>query len=345
VSTLVSIVTPSYNQAAFLEAAMLSVLNQPSSFRAGHSEAQDEPFWLEYMVVDGGSTDGSLEIIQKHAHQLAWWVSERDSGQAEAINKGLLRAQGEIVAWLNSDDLYLPGAIQKAVNALHADPSLGLVYGNALTINPAGQALNDLVFGDWGINDLLRFRIICQPAVFMRREVLERACGSDLLQTNLHFMLDHHLWLRIGRLAPIRHLDCFLAAARHHPSAKNVSQAPGFGRESLQLLEWLLNDPGFALLIRGQERQIKGGAYRLNARYLLDGGQPGSALRSYLRALATSPGYALRHWHRILYAFASLIGFKGTLDQVNQRSQRRRAAQAQQIMNSLPGINGWPVQR
>ena len=107
--TLVSIITPSFNQAAFLRQCMRSVLDQD------HPE-------LEYLVVDGGSTDGSLEIIQEHAGQLAWWVSEKDSGQGEAINKGLAHCHGDIVAWLNSDDYYLPGAVKAALQAFEAHP-------------------------------------------------------------------------------------------------------------------------------------------------------------------------------------------------------------------------------
>ncbi len=168
-SPLVTIVTPSYNQVAFLENTIRSVL------------AQDYTA-LEYMIVDGGSTDGSVEIIQRYSDRLAWWVSERDSGQAEAINKGLRRAKGEFVAWLNSDDLYLPGAIQQAVAAFQANLGLGLVFGDAITIDAQGKPLNRLSFGDWDLLDLVSFRIICQPAVFMRRAVLER---SGYLESSL----------------------------------------------------------------------------------------------------------------------------------------------------------------
>ncbi|MEW5870914.1 MAG: glycosyltransferase family 2 protein [Chloroflexota bacterium] len=312
---LVSIVTPSYNQAQFLENTIQSVL------------AQDYPKPLiEYLIVDGGSQDGSLEIIQRYAGALSWWVSEPDSGQAEAINKGLRKAHGEIVAWLNSDDLYLPGAVTRAVSALQANPGLGMVFGDAITIDTQGQLLNQLQFGNWELADLMNFRIICQPAVFMRRAVLEKA---GYLDQSYHYMLDHHLWVRIARLAPIGHIDYLplhsvdsptelvprglpLAAARHHPGAKNVAQPVKFGQETMRLLAWMQSQS-----IGGTERErsrrsatdrhMLGGAYRLNARYLLDGGLAGPALQSYLRALSLWPGYAIKHWHRMFYALFVLL--------------------------------------
>ena len=292
---LVSIVTPSYNQAAYLESTIRSVLDQDYT-----------P--LEYLIVDGGSTDGSLEIIQKYAGRLAWWVSEKDSGQAEAINKGLQRANGEIVAWLNSDDLYLPGAIQGAVRAFQEDPNLGMVYGDAITVDPEERQLNRLAFKDWGLKDLMGFRIICQPAVFMRKAVLEK---TGCLDPSYHFMLDHLLWIKIARLAPIRHVPTPWAAARHHPEAKNVAQAPGFGEETFRILEWMETQPDLARLISEDRKRVEAGAYRLKARYLLDGDQPGPALKAYWQATLASPGFALKHWHRMVYAGLSLVGGKG----------------------------------
>ena len=303
---LVSIVTPSYNQSAFLEETILSVLEQ-------------ENVDIEYIIIDGGSTDGSLDIIEKYAARLAWWVSESDSGQAEAINKGLSRATGEYIAWLNSDDLYLPGAVAQAALALGANPEVGFVFGDAITIDTQGRKLNDLIFGDWGLEELIAFRIICQPAVFMRRSVLEQACYLD---TTYHYMLDHQLWLRLARIAPIQHIPSTWASARHHPEAKNVAQPAGFSDETMRLLEWMREQPDLAPLVTSNLRRVEAGAYRLNGRYLLDGGSPGPALGAYGNALVRSPGFALQHWHRMLYAMLSLVGGKN-LDRVYYRVRQQ----------------------
>jgi hypothetical protein len=321
---LISIITPSYNQAEFLELTIRSVIEQDFSD-------------LEYIIVDGASTDDSVQIIERYADRLAWWVSEPDSGQAEAINKGLSRARGEFVAWLNSDDLYLPGAVSAAAAALGSNSELGMVFGDAITIDTQGRPLNRLVFGDWGLPELMGFRIICQPTVFMRRSVLERA---GCLDSNYHYMLDHHLWLRIARMAPIKHVSQYWAAARHHPEAKNVAQAPAFGQESLRVLEWIQNQPDLAHLYEEQEKQVLAGAYRLNARYLLDGEQPGPALHSYGKSLLARPGFAMQHGHRMLYALLSLIGAGELTNNIYRKStDQRKRLTAQADMNKF---RGWP---
>ncbi len=346
----VTIVTPSYNQAAFLESTIRSVL------------AQDYPE-LEYMVVDGGSTDGSVEIIQRYAGRLAWWVSERDAGQAEAINKGLMRANGEIVAWLNSDDIYLPGAIQQAVRAFQEHPTAGMVFGDAITMDAQGKPLGRLSFGDWGLLDLVSFRIICQPAVFMRRAVLEK---SGYLESSYHYMLDHHLWIRMARCASIRYTGgvtddssrtstALWAAARHHPGAKNVAQAPGFSRETMQILEWMESQPDLIPVIAQNRKRVLAGAYRLNGRYLLDGGLPAQALAAYWRALLARPSYGLKHWHRMAYAMLCLVKLDGLADSIRGRlatQQRRRLAASlsaqkfadgqQETGLATRGLGNWP---
>lgn len=316
---LVSVITPSYNQAAYLEATLRSVLEQnyPN---------------IEYLVIDGGSNDGSVEIIQRYASRLSWWVSEPDGGQAEAINKGFARARGEFITWLNSDDLYLPGAIQSAVETLQQQPALGMVYGNALTIDGHGQPLNVLSFPDWQLEDLLRFRIICQPAVFMRRTAL---LATGPLDQTFHFMLDHQLWLRLAARYPLAHLPEMLAAARHHAQAKNAAQAAHFSTEILRLLEWIRVQPSFVDRFHRDQRQIAGGAYRLHARYLLDAGLPGQALGSYLQALRRTPLYTLQHWHRILYALLAQLGL-GAVDRWYRQLGRPPD------LSAYPQLQDWP---
>lgn len=304
---LVSIVTPSFNQARYLEATLRSVLEQ------------DYPR-IEYLVADGGSNDGSVEIIQRYAGRLAWWVSEKDSGQAEAINKGFARTQGEIVAWLNSDDLYLPGAVSAAVRAFAAAPEAGLVFGDVVSIDGAGEPINVMTFGPWGLDDLLQFKIISQPGVFMRRSVLEK---SGYLDPSFHYLLDHHLWLRMAQQAPLHYAPERWAAARFHEDAKNVAQAPGFAREALRVLDWIPTQPGLAEPYRRLERRVRAGALRLNAFYLLDAGQPRAALGAYLKTLGLYPPAALQDWRRILFAAASLVVDPGALRR--RYLQRRKA--------------------
>ncbi|HZD55351.1 MAG TPA: glycosyltransferase family 2 protein [Anaerolineales bacterium] len=318
---LVSIITPSFNQCAYLEYTIQSVLSQ------------DYPE-IEYIVVDGGSTDGSHEIIEKYAAEFAWWVSEPDNGQGEAINKGIAHSSGEIVAWLNSDDLYLPGAVSRAVKAFQSKPEAGMVYGDAITIDAGGCPIKALRFPSWGLEQLAAFRIICQPAVFMRRNVLERA---GFLDTSYHYMLDHRLWLRIAENSEVAHAPQIWAAARHHPTAKNVARPSEFGRETLRLLEWMQTEPDLSQVVERNRRQVRAGAYRLNGRYLLDGGMPAKALQAYGQALLAQPGYALKHWHRMLFAVFSLIGGEGLAEWYYRFRRARPPA-----LDFEPGVTEWP---
>jgi len=124
-------------------------------------------------------------------------------------------------------------------------------------------------------------------------------------------LLDHQLWIRLARQAPFQHVPNYWAAARHHSAAKNVAQAAGFGQEAVRILDWMEADSELAPQVHAHRRRIRAGAHRLNARYLLDGGFPSPALRAYAQALWLSPGFALKHWHRMLYAALSLLGGKG----------------------------------
>jgi len=153
---LISIITPSYNQGKYLEETILSVLNQDYEN-------------IEYIVVDGGSSDNSLEVIKKYQSRLAWWVSEPDKGQTEAINKGFNRANGEIIAWLNSDDVYLPGTVSEAVRYLVDHPQIGMVYGELDFIDESGRVIGKFNAAQTDLHRLRRGYVhIPQPATFFR---------------------------------------------------------------------------------------------------------------------------------------------------------------------------------
>lgn len=302
----ISIVTPSYYQAAYLEATLRSVLEQGLE--------------VEYIVVDGGSSDGSVDIIKKYADKLAWWVTEKDAGQADAINKGLRRTTGEMVAWLNSDDVYLPGAIQSALEAFAAHPEAGIVFGNVASIDEHGRTFNLQTFHPVALPDLMSFTIISQPAVFMRRSVLQQAGYLDL---SYHLLLDHHLWIRMARLAPLVYIPQTLAAARYHAEAKNIARAAQFGAEAYRIVNWMQTDPAFAETFRTHRRRIWAGAHRLNAFYLTDGGRPAAALAAYARSFASHPPTALKHWRHILLATLNLLGLVRLKDWYTTLRRRR----------------------
>ncbi len=289
---LVSIVTPSFNQARYLETTLRSVLGQDYAR-------------IEYLVVDGGSTDGSVDIIRRYADRLAWWVSEPDRGQADGINKGLRRARGEIVAWLNSDDVYAPWAVREAVEAFRRHPQAGLVFGDALSIDAEGRAFHTLKAAPWGLEDLMTFHILTQPAVFMRRDV---AAAAGFLDEDFHFLLDHRLWLKIAVRAEMVYVPRVWAFARYHAEAKNAAHADRFGEEALRLARWLASEPAFAEAYARVRRQVWAAAYRFRGRYLLDAERYAAALKNYVRAFAHHPPTAWQEAHRMAFALAGVVG-------------------------------------
>ncbi len=207
---LVSIITPSFQQADYLEQTIRSVL------------AQDYPR-IEYFVVDGASSDGSVDLIRKYADRLTGWISEPDLGQTDAINKGFARAKGDILAWLNSDDLLYPGAVSAAVSCLQDYPEVGLVYGDADYIDEEGVVIGRFPAAQTSYRRLRRGYVhIPQQAAFFRASLWKDVGPLD---PSFYFAMDYDLWVRIAARAPIRYHPERWGAFRLHRTAKSISEA------------------------------------------------------------------------------------------------------------------------
>jgi len=215
-----TIVTPSYNQGAFLATTIESVLDQAGEFR------------IDYIIADGGSTDNSVEIIRRYEIQLqagAWpvkcqgisfhWWSAPDRGQTDALQKGFRMARGEILAWLNSDDLYLPGALQTATVFFRASPEVSLVYGDAHYCDTTGALIGRYRTSTFDLDSLASFNFICQPSAFFRRDAFEAVGGLD---DTLQFAMDFDLWIKIGKRFPCRYLPGYLSSYRLHEASKTI---------------------------------------------------------------------------------------------------------------------------
>lgn len=246
----VSIVTPSYNQGHFIEETILSIINQ------------DYPY-IEYIIIDGGSTDNTIDLIKKYEDKLAYWVSEKDKGQSDAINKGLKKATGDIVCWINSDDFFLPGAIRKVVEFFKLNENIHLVNGYSLIVNEKSEILSNHFIirpKKWYAERGIYY--VSQPAMFWKRSILN---SIGFLREDFHSAMDKELLIRILKNDfKTGHLDKILAAFRMHSSSKSSegSASKAFIRDSKEIYrlygKYGKNPKLIFKIIYGLEKLFKG---------------------------------------------------------------------------------------
>ncbi len=245
----ISIVTPSFNQGRFLEETIRSVLMQNYTN-------------LEYMIIDGGSTDGSVEIIKEYEPWLAYWQSQPDQGQSDAINQALNRATGDWFSWINADDYYLPGVFHKIANISLCDPDLNWIVGKTLFVDSKLEKLATfnprLSDGKWRNHRGAEWvDYICtkksqtalpQPASFWKREIVKSVGGIDL---SLNYVMDHELYIRLAyqECRPYL-LEDILASFRFHQEQKSADFPVEFWREELEIVNKWLNQ------VEGVEKEI-----------------------------------------------------------------------------------------
>lgn len=207
----ISIIIPSFNQGQYLEEALLSVINQQYPN-------------LELFVIDGGSTDNSVEIIKKYEQHISYWVSEKDKGQSEAINKGFKKATGEIINWLCSDDLFTPGTLHKVADYfLKATEDTGLVHGGTTHFYGKKDLLNDWGYNNPSLERNLSGMAFSQPSAFIRKKYLDEVGG--LVNENLHYGMDYDLYCRLAcvcRFLPVK--DLFSRYRNHKKSKSHAGQ-------------------------------------------------------------------------------------------------------------------------
>jgi glycosyltransferase involved in cell wall biosynthesis len=272
---LVSIVTPSFNQGAFLEETMLSVLDQ------------DYPS-IEYVVVDGGSTDGSAEIVRRYADRLAWWTSEPDRGQADALNKGFAHTRGEYVGWLCSDDTLLPGAISRLVAALEDDKSLVIAYGDAVYTDATSTRKDTALSGEWDPVRMVREAQVRnqQPAsLYTRRGWAE----AGPLDEDAWYYLDFQFTVRLAGLGGGVRVPEPLATYRIHAGGKSTGDPRRKAYDAVRCAEQFMTSDLVPPELRPFAREGRAALWRIAAENYYAGLDLQQSRRAYLRAARLAP--------------------------------------------------------
>lgn len=225
----VSIIIPSFNQGRFLEACIDSILSQNIE-------------GTEIFVFDGGSTDETVEILKSYGNKI-FWTSQPDRGQTDAINRGLQKSTGDVLAYLNSDDIYFPGSFARALKHFSENPKCMALYGRCDHLKENGEFMESYNTQQWDYNKLLRECFICQPGTFWRRETMER---YGLFDDRLNFCMDYEFWLRVGASCAFHYIDDFvLAGSRLYEDNKTLGQKVPVHKEIVSMVTPIHADAGF----------------------------------------------------------------------------------------------------
>jgi glycosyltransferase involved in cell wall biosynthesis len=285
---VVSIVTPTYNMGRFLPETIESVLSQ------------DYPN-IEYLVMDAGSNDGTVELLKSYGDRVRW-VSEPDKGQSDGVNKGYRRLHGEIFTFLNADDTYLPGSVSAAVQAFIKEPQMAVVYGDAWYTDEIGRIIRRYPVDPYDYNRLGTLCHICQPAAFIRADVFGEV---GMLDTDLHLTLDYDLWLRISEKYEMRKIDQPLANSRMWTNNKTLSSRRTTFEEVIQILKrhrgyvplnWVYGYAGYL-------RDGSDGFYRVSP----------ASLRTAAKAFRMGMQYNSRQPHRFIAECCAHLGQAGRM--------------------------------
>ena len=286
----VTIVTPSFNQGNFLEETIRSVL------------LQDYPN-LEYVIIDGGSTDNSIEIIRKYERWLAYWVSEHDGGQADAINKGFINSKGEYLGWLNSDDILYPSAISRVVNAFRSEPNIEMIYGDIDQGQSYDLGVEPLHGEQIEFSEMLRtLKVpIPQQGSLWKRSVIERV-GS--LDARWHVVLDREFYIRVAKSSQVRYIPVKLGFFRNHEHSKSISQASLWLTELPEMYQDLFERSDLPDSLKKFKDETMGAVFLACASITHQTGNKGSVVRYIMKALKADPLIMFRRNFR-----SKVVGF------------------------------------
>jgi glycosyltransferase involved in cell wall biosynthesis len=275
----ISIVTPSFNQGGFIEETIRSVVMQ------GYPN-------LEYFIIDGGSTDNTIDILKKYDNSITKWVSEPDRGQTHAINKGIGYAKGDIIAYICSDDFYIQGSFKTAALYFAGHPEVAMIYGNLIHINKQGEVIEKVKNNDFDYDQLLSWILyIPQPSTFLRRTVIQEI---GLFDEHLDLAMDFDYWIRVGLNHKIHHISEYLACDRVYPETKTLSKYSDSIDEHIYIRDKLFSGKSIPDEILKNKSRYYGSVYYFAARGHLFRTKIISGILYLLRSIQQDPKNAVK---------------------------------------------------